>query len=400
MAVEVKTIELTQVFNKELRKPLSRLDIAFLEDIMNILKKLGINAKSTSMRNRIRKFRNSSFPAYLLFGELNGLLLDKVLKKVDNITKNIPCDIALMQLFILDPLHFSERYLELFKKSIQDFSFSLLNAPKNVFWCWADAYDFTTRKTFKIISSHSEGLTKTEIIQVVNETDSKIKILKQLRKNSSLKKYNFIILQSGRYYPFFSDQLNKQSLLKARKELRKQVEFTKNLLALEYKMQKYHADVILKFLKGAKSLTSILGSLSDENLEVSNPKIVRALLRTRKTGLSKYMISRMEERFIALQSDGLLQVEKGSYFITDIAKNLIGKGFIIFGSHYADILLFEERIVKKGHNYWNVRKYLDFMMDLRLIESADYPNLPVYKLTQTGLGVLREGVSPHLLIKR
>jgi predicted transcriptional regulator len=276
----------------------------------------------------------------------------------------------------------------------------LLFTPKDVFWNWSEKYDLIVREVFEVVSFHPEGIAIEEINGKLGQLASQHKIQEVLSNSSILLKYFFVIEQNGRYYPFFSNCITQDALTKAREQLRTMASQRAELLRMEYYMPKYHVDVILKLLKGAKNLTTILRTWANKEIRFDDVKITRTLLKTRKTGLSKYMISRMKERFEALENDGLLQLVQGKYFITDLAKELISNNNMVLSLGYSDILLFEEKIVKKGHEYWDIKEYLDYMLRLGLLkEVAQHPDRLFY-ITSKGKDVLRRGFDPRILFER
>jgi len=374
-------------------RELSYIDLAFLDEVEKLMIKLKLEPNAQLVKNFLEKFKDAKFPAYMLFIELNEKLFSEILKNT-----NWPYDIALMQLFIFDPLSFSEKYELVKHKGIPDFCLELLFTPKDVFWNWSEKYDLIIREVFEVISFHPEGITIEEINGKLNHLANQHKIQEVLSNSSILLKYFFVIEQNGRYYPFFSNRITQDALTKAREQLRTMASQRAKLLRMEYYMPKYHVDVILKLLKGAKNLTTIIRSWANKEIRFDDVKIVRTLLKTRKTGLSKYMISRMKERFEALESDGLLQLFQGEYFLTDLAKELISNNNIVLSLRYSDILLFEEKIVKKGHEYWDIQKYLNYMLRLGLLkEIAQHPSKLFY-VTSKGRNILRKGFDPCILL--
>jgi hypothetical protein len=376
-------------------RELSYIDLAFLDEVEKLMIKLKLEPNAQLVKNFLEEFKGTNFPVYLLFIKLNEKLFSEVLKNT-----NWPYDIALMQLFIFDPLTFSEKYEVIKHKKIRDFCLELLFTPKDVFWNWSEKYDLIVREVFEVVSFHPEGIAIEEINGKLGQLASQHKIQEVLSNSSILLKYFFVIEQNGRYYPFFSNCITQDALTKAREQLRTMASQRAELLRIEYYMPKYHVDVILKLLKGAKNLTTILRTWANKEIRFDDVKITRTLLKTRKTGLSKYMISRMKERFEALENDGLLQLVQGKYFITDLAKELISNNNIVLSLGYSDILLFEEKIVKKGHEYWDIKEYLDYMLRLGLLkEVAQHPDRLFY-ITSKGKDVLRRGFDPRILFER
>jgi len=117
--------------------------------------------------------------------------------------------------------------------------------------------------------------------------------------------------------------------------------------------------------------------------------------------LSKYMISRMKERFEALESDGLIRLIEDNYFLTDLAKDLIFNNHsIVLSLSFSEILLFEEKIVKKGHEYWDIREYLNHMLRLGLLKKVIQCPDRLFLITPKGKDVLRRGFDPRILLER
>lgn len=378
---------------KAIDRELSFIDVAFLDEVEKLMVLLQLEPNSSLIKDFLEKFKNTLFPVYLLFIELSEKLFYKVVENVD-----WPYNIALMQLFIFDPLAFSEKYELIKHKKIQNFCSELLFTPKDVFWNWSEKYDLIVREVFEVVSLHPEGITIEEIHGKLGQLVDQHKIKEVLNNGSILLKYFFVIKQNGKYYPFFSNRIAQDTLIKAREQLKTIASQRAELLKIEYYMPKYHVDVILKLLKGAKNLTMILRTLANKEIRFNDVKITRTLLKTRKTGLSKYTISRMKERLEALESDGLLQLVQGKYFLTDLAKELISNN-IVLSLSYSDILLFEEKIVKKGHEYWNIEEYLNYMVRLGLLkEVAQHPSRLFY-VTLKGKDVLRRGFDPCILFE-
>lgn len=368
-------------------KQLFCLDSSFLEDIEQIMKELNLNSECATIKQKLEKFKKEKFPAYLLMIELNRLLLEYVIKKGQ--FRNSYSRLALMQQFLLNPLQFLENYKQFSESKVRKSTLRLLNAPRNVFWNWADDYTFIARQIFSIVSFHPEGLTKEEIIKIAsNQKISQTGALRELKENSFLRKHYFIILESGKYYPFFSPKLSKESIAKAEEKLLKQIDITSKLLFVEYKMPKYHIDFVVKVLKGAENLSRILKEFIDQHFHPSDPKIVKILLRTNRKKLSRFTISRVEERFEALKLDGIIEKDDEGFYVTNLGKNLIYKNLIILTLNYSKVMLLEEKIVKKGHSYWDAEKYLEFMKRLGFIISIS-SNTGIYVLTKKGEDALK-----------
>lgn len=394
--MENTQLNLQLYFEKTTGKELSYIDVAFLDDVSKLMVKLNLEPISPIIKEMLEKFKSAKFPIYLLFLELNEKMFHNVVKN-----SKWPYDIALMQLFIFDPLSFSEKHELVKYKAIKDFCSALLFTPKDIFWNWSEKYNLIVREIFEIVSLNPEGLTIEDIYgKLGGILADQQKIREVLSDSSILLKYSFVVKQNGKYYPFFSNKIASDTLIRAREQLKSMASQRAALLKIEYDMPKYHIDVILKLLKGAKNLTSILKTWADKEIRFDNVKITKTLLKTRKTGLSKYMISRMKERFEALESDGLLQLVHGKYFLTDLAKELIFNHGIVLSSSFSDILLFEEKIVKKGHEYWDIKEYLDYMLRLGLLkEVAQCPNRLFY-ITSKGKDVLRRGFDLRILFER
>jgi len=379
-------------------KQLSYLDSSFLEDVYQIMKELNLNFESPVIEQKVEKIKEENFPAYLLLIELNKFLFEHVIKdkqfKGDGFSR-----IALMQLFLLNPLQFYSNYKQFSKEDIKKTVFKVLNAPRNIFWNWGDNYSITTREVFSLICSHPNGLTKEEIVKIAkNQNIPRVGVLRELKENSFLRKYHFIILESGKYYPFFSPKLSEKSILKAEEGLLRQIGLLNNLLLLEYKMPKYHIDFVMKVLRGAKSLSRVLKEFINYRFHPSNSRIVKILLKTNRKEFSRFTISRVKERFEALKLDGLIEKDNAGYYLTDLGKKLVWKNFIILTSNYVKVLLLEERIVKKGHNYWSVEEYLNFMRRLGLIDLAA-SGTRIYRLTEKGENMLKGRFDLNLIVE-
>jgi len=380
---------------KRIGRELSFIDVVFLDEVEKLMVKLQLEPNSSLINDFLEKFKGARFPVYLLFIELNEKLFYKVLEN-----SNWPYDIALMQLFIFDPLSFSDKHELVRCKSIKDFCSALLFTPKDIFGKWSERYDLIVQEVFETISLNPEGLTIEDIYGKLGHLASQQKIRSVLSDSSILLKYSFIVKQNGKYYPFFSNKIVPDTLIRVREQLKTMASQRAELLKIEYDMPKYHIDVILKLLKGAKNLTSILKTWADKEIRFDDPRITKILLKTRKTGLSKYMISRMRERFEALKSDGLLQLVQGKYFLTDLAKELIFNHGIVLSSSFSDILLFEEKIVKKGHEYWDIKEYLDYMLRFGLLKEVAQRPYRLFYVTSKGKDVLRRGFDPRILFER
>ncbi len=382
-------------FGKAIGRELSFMDAVFLDEVEKMMVELQLEPNSSLIKSFLEKIKGARFPVYLLFIELNEKLFYKVLEN-----SNWPYDVALMQLFIFDPLAFSDKYELVKYRPIKDFCSALLFTPKDIFWNWSEKYDLIVREVFETISVNHEGLTIEDIYGKFGHLAGRQKIREVLSNSSILLKYSFVVKQDGKYYPFFSNKIDLDTLVKIRERLKTMASQRAELLKIEYDMPKYHIDVILKLLKGAKNLSLTLKTWADKEIRFDDIKITKILLRTRKTGLSKYMISRMKERFEALKSDGLLHLVQGKYFLTDLAKEFIFNHGIVLSLSFSDILLFEEKIVKKGHEYWNIEKYVDYMLRLGLLGKVAQCPGRLFYITSKGIEVLRKGFDPRILFER
>jgi hypothetical protein len=394
--MENTQLNLQLCLEKIMGKKLSYIDLAFMDDVSNLMVKLDLEP-STIIKEMLEKYKNAKFPLYLLFLELNEKLFNNVIKN-----SKWPFDIALTQLFIFDPLSFSDKYRSVENETIKDFCLSLLSTPKDIFWNWSEKYDPTVRDVFEIVCLHPEGLTLEDIYgKLDGKLESWNKIKETLSDNSILLKYFFIIKQGKKYYPFFSNNVIPDTLVKVREHLKMIALQKAELLKIGYDMPKYHIDVMVKLLKGAKNLTSVLKAFANKSMRFDDVKILKVLLKTRRMGLSKYMISRMKERFEALESDGLIRLIEDNYFLTDLAKDLIfNNRNIVLSLSFSEILLFEEKIVKKGHEYWDIREYLNQMLRLGLIKKVIQCPDRLFLITPKGKDVLRRGFDPRILLER
>jgi hypothetical protein len=381
---------------KTIGRGLSYIDETFLDEVNRLMVKLKLEPNSLLIKKTLEKFKDAHFPVYLLFIELNEKLFKEVMKNT-----KWPYDITLMQLFILDPLSFLDKYELINQKKIQDICSELLCTPKNIFWNWSEKYDLVVKEVFDLVSLHPEGLTIEDICSKLNRQFAiRSKIQEVLSNNSLLLRYVFIIQQNGKYYPFFSNYLDTKNLVKAEEQIKNMASLKIELLKIEYNMAKYHVDVILKLLKGAKNLTSILKVFADKEIRFDDVRILKTLLNTKKTGLSKYMISRMKERFEALENDGLLQLIQDKYFVTDLTRELVSNDNTVLSLNYSDVLLFEEKIVKKGHEYLDIVGYLNFMLRLGLLKEVTQYSNRLFCLTSKGNDILRKGFDPRILLER
>ena len=219
---------------------LSALDASFLDDVARYMRELKLELQSPLMGQILANIRDARFPVYLLFIELNARLFNRIIEMSKLEGEQWALDIALMQLYTLDPLNFSNRHKVVCEEGIREFCSELLNAPKNIFWTWSDKYDFVAKEIFDVISSHSEGLTMDDIVQEFTDKPETETRIREALSNSVLTKCFFIIRQNGKYYPFFSHEVNEKSLSEAREHLQKKGVITSELLRIEYAMPKYH----------------------------------------------------------------------------------------------------------------------------------------------------------------